>query len=95
MTAPWTPRERALREALEKIKQECLHPLECKVLDPEDGRHAVIWAIEAATPGEWKPEVPAWNKHRRNCKTAVSSPTGTVLNTVTPKVPRGGGVNGR
>lgn len=44
----------------------------------------------AATPGEWRPEVPAWNKHRRNCKTAISSPTGTVLNTVTPKVPRDG-----
>jgi hypothetical protein len=44
----------------------------------------------AATPGWWRPEVPAWNKHRRNCKTAISSPTGTVLNTVTPKVPRDG-----
>lgn len=44
----------------------------------------------AATPGEWRPEVPAWNKHRRNCKTAISSPTGTVLNTITPKVPRDG-----
>lgn len=44
----------------------------------------------AATPGEWRPDVPAWNKHRRNCKTAISSPTGTVLNTVTPKVLRDG-----
>jgi len=49
----------------------------------------------AAPPGEWKPEVPAWNKHRRNCKTAVSSPTGTVLNTVTPKVPRDGVIGNR
>lgn len=43
-----------------------------------------------ATPGEWKSQVPAWNKNRRNCKTAVSSATGTVCNTVTPKVSRDG-----